>query len=173
MKLEFTKKEMEKLLELLTIADWVLTSQDIEDDERKDDHINLLRRIYTEAHKSGMKKEIIYDEDLQEYYPDEEWEEETQVRDFIEEFEDATFWEELIFRLTQRDIERETGGKTPKNLEEQMALFTKIQIKYEEEFEKHNLDNLELIKAKKPVAKKRPTKAQSGKSTPKAAIKKQ
>ena len=32
MQIKFTKNELEKLLELLSIADWVLTSMDVEED---------------------------------------------------------------------------------------------------------------------------------------------
>ena len=185
MQIKFTKNELEKLLELLSIADWVLTSQDVEEDERKDDYLKLLQRMYHEAYENGMTKEIEYDEDAKDYFLSEEWEEEAQVRDFIEEYEDASFWEELTFRLADRDIDRKMNGKTPKNFEEHVAMFTKIQSKYEEEFEKNRLDNLEIVSAKKetkkPAAKKPATKqATTKKAAPakkvvpakKAAVKK-
>ena len=80
MQIKFTKNEMEKLLELLSIADWVLTSMDVEEDERKDDYLKLLQKLYHEAYESGMTKEIEYDEDAKDYYLSEDWEEETQER---------------------------------------------------------------------------------------------
>lgn len=152
MQIKFTKDEMEKLVELMTIADWVLTSQDVEDDERKDAYLKLLQKIYGEAYKNGMTKEIT--EENGEYFPDEEWEENAQARDFIEEYEDATFWDELVYRLSDRDIDRKLNGKAPKSFEEHVAMFTKVQQKYEEEFEKNNLENLEVVapkKAEKPA----------------------
>lgn len=165
MQIKFTKNEMEKLLELLSIADWVLTSMDVEEDERKDDYLKLLQKLYHEAYESGMTKEIEYDEDAKDYYLSEDWEEETQVRDFIEEYEDASFWEELTFRLADRDIDRKMNGKTPKNFEEHVAMFTKIQSKYEEEFEKNRLENLEVVAGKKET-KKPPVKKAVAKTTP-------
>ncbi len=172
MQIKFTKNELEKLLELLSIADWVLTSMDVEEDERKDDYLKLLQKLYHEAYENGLTKEIEYDEDAKDYFLSEDWEEETQVRDFIEEYEDASFWEELTFRLADRDIDRKMNGKPPKNFEEHVAMFTKIQSKYEEEFEKNRLDNLELVPAKKdtkkaaPAAKKTPKSAPAKKTTP-------
>lgn len=157
MQIKFTKNELEKLLELLSIADWVLTSMDVEEDERKDDYLKLLQKLYHEAYENGLTKEIEYDEEAKDYFLSEDWEEETQVRDFIEEYEDASFWEELTFRLADRDIDRKMNGKPPKNFEEHVAMFTKIQSKYEEEFEKNRLENLELVSAKKEV-KKAPAK---------------
>jgi hypothetical protein len=172
MQIKFTKNEMEKLLELLSIADWVLTSMDVEEDERKDDYLKLLQKLYHEAYESGMTKEIEYDEDAKDYYLSEDWEEETQVRDFIEEYEDASFWEELTFRLADRDIDRKMNGKTPKNFEEHVAMFTKIQSKYEEEFEKNRLENLEVVSGKKET-KKTVAKATAAKKAPtkKTAVK--
>lgn len=153
MQIKFTKEEMKKLLELLNIADWVLTSQDVEEDERKDDYIKLLQRIYKEAYENGMTEEIEFADDVKEYFPNEEWEERILARDFIEEYEDATFWDELTFRLADRDIDRRMNGKPPKNFEEHVAMFTQIQTKYEEEFEKNNIENLEIV-TKKAEAKK-------------------
>lgn len=155
MKIEFTKEEMEKLLEVLSIADWVLTSNDVEDDERKDPYVNLLKRIYAEAYKNGMTDQIEYDENCQDYFPKDEWEENAQAQDFIEEYDDATFWEELVYRLSDRDMEREMNGKVPTNVKAQIEMFTRVQTKYEEEFERNNLDNLQIVKKeKKPAAKK-------------------
>ena len=165
MQIKFTKNELEKLLELLSIADWVLTSMDVEEDERKDDYLKLLQKLYHEAYENGLTKEIEYDEDAKDYFLSEDWEEETQVRDFIEEYEDASFWEELTFRLADRDIDRKMNGKPPKNFEEHVAMFTKIQSKYEEEFEKNRLENLELISAKKDT-KKAGTKKAAVKAAP-------
>lgn len=167
MQMNFTKEEMERLLELLNIADWVLTSQDVEDDERKDPYTDLLKKIYAEAYKNGMTKQIEFDEDCKDYFPSEEWEDKSQAHDFIEEYDDATFWEELIYRLADRDIDRQMEGKVPASVKAQIEMFTKIQTKYEEEFEKHNLDNLEVVKtAKKPAPAKKaaPAKKPAAKS---------
>ena len=174
MDIKFSKEELAKLVELIDIADWVLTSMDVEDDERKDAYVKLIQKIYAEAYKNGMTKAIEYDEEAKDYYPNDEWEESVQARDFIEEYEDATFWEELTYRLADRDIDRQLNGKTPKNVEEQIALFTKAQIKYEEEFEKNDLENLEIVKSAKAPSKKASTAAKkpAAKPTAKSAAKK-
>ena len=124
-----------------------------------------MQKLYHEAYENGLTKEIEYDEEAKDYFLSEDWEEETQVRDFIEEYEDASFWEELTFRLADRDIDRKMNGKPPKNFEEHVAMFTKIQSKYEEEFEKNRLENLELVSAKKDV-KKAPAKKPAAVKTP-------
>ena len=152
MELKFTKEEFKKLLELLDISEWVLTSLDVEEDERKYPYLKILQKIYKEAYEKGMTEEIEYDKEMNDYFPNEDWEEKTLARDFIEEYEDGTFWDELVFRLADRDIDRRMNGKPPKNFEEHVAMFTKIQAKYEEEFEKNNLENLEVV-AKKAEAK--------------------
>jgi hypothetical protein len=166
MQIKFTKPEMEKLLELLNIAEWVLTSEDVDEDERKEPYLKLLQRLYHVAYEGGMTKEIVYDKAANDYYFNEDWEEEVQARDFIEEYEDASFWDELVFRLADRDIDRKMNGKPPKNFEEHVAMFTKIQSKYEEEFEKNNLENLEIVAPKaKPAKAEKNTKASSAKKT--------
>ncbi len=172
MEIKFTKSEMEKLLELLNIAEWVLTSEDVEEDERKEPYMKLLQRLYHEAYESGMTKEIEYDEAAKDYYFNEDWEEKVQARDFIEEYDDASFWDELVFRLADRDIDRKMNGKAPKNFEEHVAMFTQIQTKYEEEFEKNNLEHLELVKPKTIKEEKTSKKATAKKTAaPKKTVK--
>ncbi len=57
------------------------------------------------------------------------------------------------------------SGKNPKNFEEHVAMFTKIQSKYEEEFEKNRLENLEVVAGKKET-KKVAAKAAAAKKAP-------
>lgn len=153
MEISLSKAELEKLVELAVMADWVMTAHDTEDDERKDDYLKLIQKIFAFANKNGMKKEIEHLEDINEFFPDEDWEEKSLARAFITEFEEKTFWDELVERLAERELNRKLGNKKASNFEEHMEIFEGFASKFGSEFAEHGIDNLEITS--KPAAKKK------------------
>lgn len=144
MKLELEKKELECLVELAMIAEWVMTAHDEEDDPRKAKYLALTEKIYRFAHENGMKKQFNLEEDgICE--PDPDWEDETMARAFIDEFEDMTFWSELVNKMADRDMQNKFGGKKPKSFEEQYEVYEEFAEKYMEEFDHHGIARLEIM----------------------------
>ena len=114
MDISLNKAELEKLVEIAIMAEWVMTAHDYEEEDgRRDDYIKLIQKIYAHASKNGMKKEIDFMDDIKEYMPNTDWEDQTQAAEFIREYEEKTFWDELIERLADRDMNRKLGGKKP------------------------------------------------------------
>ena len=145
MKLELDKKELECLVELAMMAEWVMTAHDDEDDPRKAKYLALSEKLYRFAHENGMKKEFpITEDDYVE--PDPDWEDETLARTFIDEFEDMTFWSELVNKLADREMQNAFGGKKPKSFEEQLEVYEDFAEKFVEEFDKHGISRLEIVK---------------------------
>ncbi|MFZ5951405.1 MAG: hypothetical protein ACOYXC_11915, partial [Candidatus Rifleibacteriota bacterium] len=132
MKLELDKKELECLVEMAMMAEWVMTAHDEEDDPRKAKYLALTQKLYRFAHENGMKKEFsIEEDDICE--PDPDWEEASISRVFIDEYEDQTFWSELVGRLADREMQKKFGGKKPKSFEEQMEVYEECAEKFIEE----------------------------------------
>lgn len=148
MELSLTKTELKALVELSVVADWVLTAHDNEDDERKEPYTKLIQKIYAFAHKNGMNKEIEHLEDIQEFYPDENWEEKSLARAFISEFEEKTFWDELVERLAERELNRKLQTSKPKDVHQHMEIFEEYASKYANEFAEHGIENLNVIAGK-------------------------
>ena len=153
MEISFSKAELEKLVEIAVMADWVMTAHDTEDDERKDDYLKLIQKIFAFAWKNGMKKEIEFLEDIKEYFPDENWEENTSARAFINEFEEKTFWDELVERLAERELNRKLGDKKAGSFEEHMEIYEGFAAKFGEEFAEHGIENLQVAAAPASAAK--------------------
>ncbi len=156
MELSFTKAELKALVELSVMADWVMTAHDNEDDERKDPYIKLVQKIYAFAHKNGMNKEIEHLEDIKEFFPDEEWEEKSLARAFINEFEEKTFWDELVEKLAERELNRKLQNNKAENFQQHMELFEEYASKYANEFAEHGIENLDIVSSKpagKPARK--------------------
>lgn len=61
--------------------------------------------IFSYAHDFGLDELVDHEEkDGDKYYPTRTFEEETDVQDLIEEYDNETFWEEIIERFSDRDF---------------------------------------------------------------------
>ncbi len=156
MEISFSKAELEKLVEIAVMADWVMTAHDTEDDERKDEYLKLIQKIFGFAWKNGMKKEIEHLEDIKEFFPEENWEEASLARAFITEYEEKTFWDELVERLAERELNRKLGNKKAGSFEEHMEIYEGFATGFGEEFAENGIEHLQVVKpeGKKPEAAK-------------------
>ena len=86
----------------------------------------------------------MYDEELEKYFPTREHDENSPARPFIDEFEDETFWEELIDRLADRDLLHLLGDKKilKMSAEERFMAHHDFEEKYEKEFEERGIERL-------------------------------
>jgi hypothetical protein len=150
MKINITKKEYRDLLDILSIADWVLTAHKTEPDSRVEKYEELTQKFYSLAEEMGCKDLVKFDSRLGKYYPTGKYETIGQDEEFIEEFENDSFWEELISRLAIRDMIRHVGGTdklSQMNGEERLHMQLPLEQKYADEFDNHGLDNLVILHA--------------------------
>lgn len=146
MDLKLDKTELEALVDLLAMSEWVLFSNDEseEDDPRKDKHLKLLNKLYKYAYKNGLEEQIECVEDSDSYYPSDRWEDSSETQNFIEEYDEVNFWDSLVERLTFRDMDKEIEGKDDKEVdfEKLMESYSKYATPYYEEFDENGVENL-------------------------------
>lgn len=147
MKINITKKEYKALLDVLSIADWVLNAHKVEEDPRTEEYKELEQKLFSCAEKMGCENLIEYDPKLERYFPTKEYDETSKAMDFTDEFEDDSFWEELIHRLVGRDLIMQEGG--PENVmklswEERIKKEIPLEEMYAKEFEINGLNNLKI-----------------------------
>jgi len=148
MKIEFTREEYKCLLDMLCIAEWVLNAHKVEDDPRTEVYGKLEQKIYSYAKDMGFKDLIEYATDHGKYYPTRKYEEAGSAMEFIEEFENETFWDELISRLADRDLIRQVGGVenlSKLSFEERIEKTLPLEEKYSSEFEERGLDGISVV----------------------------
>ncbi len=146
MKIEFSKEEYLKLLDMVNIADWVIHSFTTGEGEGTREYRELQAKIFSFAQEYGLDDLVELFEGS--YEPTRKFEDESPAFDFIEEYEEEVFWDELIDRLTQRDMEVKHGEDWLDEIFENEELFREYQdklLEYEEEFEKYGLDRLKLL----------------------------
>jgi len=146
MQIDFSKEEYSTFFEILEIATWVLLAHRTDEPENRKKYQDFEQKIFGYAEALDFGDLIMYDEELGKYFPTREHDENNPARPFIDEFEDETFWVELTDRLADRDMLRILGDKkilkmTP---EERFMAHHDFEEKYEEEFEEHGIERLEI-----------------------------
>ena len=146
MKIEFNKEEYLKLLDMLNIADWVIHSFATEEGEDTKEYRELQAKVFSFAQEYGL--DDLVEQFEGSYEPTRKFEDESPAFDFIEEYEEEVFWDELIDRLTQRDMEKKHGDEWLEDIFENEELFREYQhklLEYEDEFEKYGLARLKFL----------------------------
>lgn len=144
MKINITKKEYRLLLDILSIADWVMNSYKVKDDPKAAPYKELEQKFLAFAKNFGFDNLVMYDKKMGKYYPTAEYEEIESDSQFIDEFENESFWDKLCTRLAQRDLLQEKGIDVLKKMEplDRITEEDVIAEKYENEFIKNGLKNL-------------------------------
>ena len=146
MKIHFTKKEYRLLLDMISIAEWVMNAYTTKDHPQSEPYEELEQKILSYAKEYGFENLIMHDERLNKYFPTGEYEDEGAARNFIEEFEEEVFWEELCSRLARRVLLQEKGIEKLKVMDpvERFTAEDEIAEHYSDEFVANGLKNIIL-----------------------------
>lgn len=144
MKIDFTQKEYQRLVDLLMIADWVLHAFESDDDPDTLQYREVIQKIYAHAPDLNCEGMVAYDDVLKGFYPTPEYEEESGVMDFLEEYEENLFWFGLAHRLAIKTILEGEGGEQFQNLSEheQAARIIPLETRFAEELLENGLSNV-------------------------------
>jgi hypothetical protein len=148
MKINFTKKEYQTLVEMLLAADWVITGHEEEEREETKPYRELRKKVLSHHKEMGMGEAFEYSPKEDEYFETAAYEESAPHMRFVEEYNAQVFWEELANRLAQRDFsaEERLSAEGSRGEEEAVTRFFEIMAHYEEEFAENGLDNVRLVR---------------------------
>lgn len=146
MQIDFSKEEYGTFLEILEIAHWVLFAHRTDEPEDRKRYQDFEQKIFSYADLMEFNHLIEYSEEYERYFPTREHDENSPARPFIDEFENETFWSELIERLAERDMLQtlDEDEILEMTTEERFKAHIDFEEKYEEEFEEHGIDRLEI-----------------------------
>jgi hypothetical protein len=148
MNIEITEKEYRDLLDILHIADVILSGHRRDEDKRTGRHRAIIQKLYALARAGGLDRLIGYNESVHKYVPTEEFEVSSLAHVLIHEFGDHLFWDELISRLSVRDAAQIAGGLDRLNaLSDSDRQFVEgpIRQRYLAEFSTNGVANLEVL----------------------------
>jgi len=87
---------------------------------------------------------IDLDAETGEYFMKSEWTERL-YDEYILDYDDHTFWDELTERLALRDLARKRGVESDQvNRDDDLLQLRPIEDRYRAELEEHGLDHLEI-----------------------------
>jgi hypothetical protein len=141
MKIELTREQLGSLSKLVFLGNWLANNWRSEDVIEEFDEVESL--VLAAAVKNGIEDYAELDEEGRAV-PSHELEE--KMAETVDFYNDNTFWDQLIYRMADRDYMRKYGEEAFDELskEEGMAKERPLIQKYEKEFNEHGLDRLEL-----------------------------
>jgi len=150
MNIEITANEYRDLLDILHIADVVLSGHRRQPDKRSERHRALIQKVYGLVQGEGLDQLMRLDALNNVYVPTPEFEESTLSHVLLNEFGDHVFWDELISRLSMRDAARAVGGMdrfSALSESDRQAAEGLIRQHYIEEFSRNGITNVVVIDA--------------------------
>lgn len=147
MKIELTRKEYRDLLDVFALATWVLNAHKVKDDSRTEPYNKLEQKFFALAKEMNYENLVEYAPEHSCYFPTKEYEETSQFFPFIDEYDNDTFWDELVSRLAERDLANQLGGYekiTALTREEMFKRLGLLEEYYGDEFNRNGLKNLYL-----------------------------
>lgn len=147
MNLVLSHKEFRTLLEVLEIADWVLHAYKAEEPAETRSYRELEQKVLAMAESFGCEDLVDYDAVAKRFVSRRDFGESSPAQDFITEFENDAFWDQLAERLVERDLIRQIGEAALQKLEfdERERREDPYRKLYGEEFLSHGVDRLEIL----------------------------
>lgn len=151
MKFSFTPKEYARLLELAYLGRWVVASRKGDDSAAARRYEGIFKKLLELATSLGCA-DLVEERDDCSLGPSAKVEEDERVGEIIAEFDNDTFWNELVTRLAEREYAAEQakraladtpGVDPPPTPDERLK---QIEDAYWDEFEKNDLANLILLR---------------------------
>lgn len=120
MKINFTKKEYQALVEMLLTADWVIRSHEEEPRAETKPYDDLRKKVLSHFKEMGMEDAFEYVPDEDEYFETKDYEERARHMRFIDEYDELMFWDRLAAKLANRDLAAEEALNAAGALEDEV-----------------------------------------------------
>ena len=144
--IEFSGSEYRALLEMIQVADWVINCHETKASEAQCEFRHIRKKVLKHVEKMGMGHLFEYHAEENEYYETLEYDEQGKHRKFIDDYDERTFWDNLVANLAKRDLFERLGRARYGELEPmaRFQLLAPLQEKYEREFDAHGIRNLRI-----------------------------
>lgn len=147
MKINFTKKEYQTLVEMLLTADWVIRSHEEEPRAATKPCGDLRKKVLSHHKAMGMEGAFEYVPDEDEYFETSSYEERSPHMGFIDEYDERMFWSLLASKLASRDLAAEEalrGAGALNEAQRSIRLF-EIIARYEDVFAESGIEPVRVV----------------------------
>lgn len=149
----FTKEQFEALLKLVYLGNWMANANrdGSPEDPHKKEYEAIESYIFSFAKQFGLG-EYVDDEEAEKgkFYPTRTFEEETDTQKLVEEYDEDTFWDELINRLGERDFYRHCSKNEIQKMtrDERFEKLYEFIDKWADEISENGIERLEIKDSK-------------------------
>jgi hypothetical protein len=143
--IKLTPQQYEDLVKLVYLGNYLINN--FRSDQELDRFNALESYVFSRAKDFGLAWVMDMDEETGEIYPSREFSQAEEVSLFIEDFVENSFWDELINRMTSRDLFRKYGQQVVESMpwEDLMKKEEPVFQKYVNEIEMNGVENLEIV----------------------------
>jgi hypothetical protein len=145
MNLEMSRAELERLLEVAYLGEWLLNAH-LDPKEHSAAHGAALQKFLALAEENGLGYLVETDDETGDLRPSAALRARIDVAGYIQDYDDAVFWDELALHLAERDLAAEIGRATLERLSpaERHERVERHAQKWDEEFDAHGIERLKL-----------------------------
>ncbi|MFB6355352.1 MAG: hypothetical protein ABEJ65_02420 [bacterium] len=146
MEIELSEQQYETLLLMIEAGNWLIN---VTRKDRIEKFDNLQSELFSHAEDVDLEELVHYAEDEDRYFPADELTQ--RIMDFVNEYENDSFWDTLVSRLAERDIQQQYDQETldDMNTREWVKTLHEHEEKYWEEFEEHGVERLVIDQSKR------------------------
>ena len=139
MQIHLDPDQYRKLIELAYLGEWVINAH--HDTDYQDDQATATIQALL---KAGPVEGIGRDDETGEYFLEADWVERL-YDDYILDYDDHVFWDELTERLAARDLARERGV-SPDDIirDDDLLELRPLEERYRQELEERGVDRLDI-----------------------------
>ena len=139
MNVELNPDEYRKLVELAYMGEWMINAH--HDPDFQDEAAS---KVLQQLLASGSLDNVTEDPETGEHLMDTDWTERI-YDDYIADYDDHVFWDELVERLAQRDLAGERGVNADSiNRDDDLFELRPLEERYRLELEENGLDRLHI-----------------------------
>ena len=148
MKINFTKREYQTLVEMLLTADWVIRSHEEEPRAETKPYDDLRKKVLSHYREMGMEDAFEYVPDEDEYFETKDYEERAPHMGYIDEYDERSFWSLLASKLASRDLAAEEALSAAGALDEEQRSIRLFEIieRYEDVFAESGIESVRVAK---------------------------
>lgn len=139
--IELSEEQYKNLLKLVYLGEWVSQSYAEEPSEKILDTIDV---VYKHSKNTDAKNMVEFDKKIGRHFPTAKMEEE--MLDYIDDYDDNVFWDELVDRMSEKDLIKKFGDKKVEKMsfEDRIEEEAPFIEKYENEFAENGIERLKI-----------------------------
>ncbi|MGB9006315.1 MAG: hypothetical protein WCB96_11385 [Candidatus Aminicenantales bacterium] len=143
--IKLTPQQYEDLLKVVYLGNYLVNNYRPDQPVERFDALESY--LFSLAKEFGLPGAMDMDEETGEAYPSEEFSQAEDINLYLDDFIENTFWDELINRLTSRDLFRKYGQQIMDSMpwEELKKKEEPVFQRYTEEIETYGMENLEIV----------------------------